>query len=251
VSNLVDDPDALAKLRQRGEREIYLYSEKRSRKQWAFSAMRQQRQKLIFLFMMLVLTGIFWLPFRILGLEAHGLPDPLTLAYGFALVVSCGIWWHFEFRLPAIRQASLAKEALRLAGSRVDDLHLYDGSISDFVPADAISTASGYIAIGIDPERQLMRHVNFLGSDKSISTDWIFGLDTLQEIDVVQEPVRGVDAKFLKFLGRPLPLRWVIHMADATGSTSSSAIDDKYVFRAKELVRLLKHHRKAAEASTA
>jgi hypothetical protein len=247
VSNLVDDPAAVEQMRQRGEREIYLYFERPSRWKFAGSIARSQLEKLTLVMASAILTGVFWLPLQFLNIHTLEASDTVLLAMCLGFVASFGIMWYSDKRRSKKRASSLAKEALRVAGSRANDLHLYDGTVSDFVPAGVIATTHGRIALGIDPEHQLMRHVSFSEDSNAIAVDWILGLDTFREIDVTQEPVQDLTARFLTLFGRPLPLRWVLHMSETGEKAYPIKIDDKSVLTAKELVRQLKRHRNKAD----
>ncbi|TDQ82201.1 hypothetical protein A8950_2023 [Dongia mobilis] len=174
---------------------------------------------------------------------ALGLDD---IGYAFIPAGAASIltFWYRELRLPGIRETRQSDVILELAGSPANNLVFNDGSKGGFSPKGAIWLRNRGIAIGFDPMHQLAR---FVVSDRAtangIDLDWVFGLETLEQMAVQEVADKAWDNRLRRVFGLQPKTMMVLLERDRDGREVELPIFPAHVDRARDLVRQINFHR--------
>lgn len=163
---------------------------------------------------------------------------------GAALVL---MFWYIEFYRPDLQAEKLQQEILNLAGSSTDNLTFSDGSRDRFLPKGAIWLESRGIAIGLDPIHQLARLVFSLS--QKVQLDWIYGLETLTQMDVLEGPRRGFGNRVRRALGLRLKTAMMLRQTDVNGHGIDLPLHPPHIDKARDLVRQVNFHRSKPQST--
>ncbi|MBK8160055.1 MAG: hypothetical protein IPK59_15230 [Rhodospirillaceae bacterium] len=168
-------------------------------------------------------------------------PDSLGYAFlpgGAALLL---MFWYLEFYRPGLHEEKLRQDILTLAGSSTESLVFNDGSKDRFQPKGAFWLRHRSIAIGFDPQHQLARCVFSLS--KAIHMDWIYGFETLTQLEVLEGPLSGLGNRLRHVLGLQPKTAMMLRQTDVNGQSVDLPLHQPHVDKARELVRQVNFHR--------
>lgn len=161
---------------------------------------------------------------------------------GISLFVA---FWYLSFHRPAMKVKRLQQEILKHTGCCIEKVTFRDGSVSSFKSIGAIWVGrSRNLAMSWDPINQLGRMVRFnpvlLGE---IDIDWVFGLETLVDIEILPVPQRGLGNRVRRLLGLAPKTAMMLRQKDVNGQHVDMQLDPIQIEKAREIARQVNFHR--------
>jgi hypothetical protein len=163
---------------------------------------------------------------------------------GAALILT---YWYIEFYRPGLQAEKLRHEILNLAGSATDSLTFDNGSKDHFLPKGAFWLENRSMAMGLDPVHQLARVV-FVLSQK-LNTDWVYGLEILVQMEVLEGPRHGIGNRIRRALGLRLKTAMMLRQTDVNGQSVDLPLHRPHIDKARGLVRQVNFHRSRPQSN--